>query len=53
MSAYTFQIDISGNAVTGIKQIESNLESLNHKTKEVHSSFRRIRGKGKRIWKFD
>jgi hypothetical protein len=39
MATYAFSIDIEGNAIQGIKQLEAHTEALEHKAKEAHVGF--------------
>ena len=45
MSTYAIQIQVEGNAITGMKQIGAQIEQLNAKTKEIHSNFEVLKGK--------
>ena len=42
MSAYAFKIDLDGNAVKGMQQMQSEAEKLHSKTKEIHGSFGKL-----------
>jgi hypothetical protein len=45
MSAYAIQIQVEGNAITGMKQIGAQIDQLNAKTKEIHGNFDGLKGK--------